>query len=260
VPGLRREELARLADVSVDYYVRLEQGRAGQPSEGVLDALGRALRLDDTERAHLHELSRPVRRRRREPLPERVGREVRRLIEGLAGVAAMVVGRRTDVLAWNALAAKLLADWGALPPEQRNVARHVFLDEAARELCLDWEEGAQATVAWLRFAAGRHPDDPALSELISELSMKSDEFRRWWPRHDVDEKTHATKRFMHPIVGRLALAYETLALTGDGDQVLLVYTAEPGSGSETALRLLDAAAQSAAQEAGMPARVPTSSR
>jgi transcriptional regulator with XRE-family HTH domain len=203
VPGLRREELAQLAGVSVDYYVRLEQGRAGQPSEGVLDALGRALRLDDTEWAHLHDLSRPARRRRREPPPERVRPEVRRLMDALDSTStpAMVIGRRADVLAWNETAAALVADWGTLPPEQRNVARHVFLDEGARDLYPDWEEGAQDTVAYLRLAAGRHPNDRALAELIGELSMTSEEFRRWWPRHDVHEKTHGTKRFMHPIVG-----------------------------------------------------------
>jgi transcriptional regulator with XRE-family HTH domain len=247
VPGLRREELAQLAGVSVDYYVRLEQGRAGQPSEGVLDALGRALRLDDTEWAHLHDLGRPVRRRRREPPPERVRSEVRRLMGALDSTSspAMVIGRRADVLAWNETAAALVADWGTLPPEQRNAARHVFLDEGARELYPDWEEGARATVAYLRLAAGRHPDDPALAELIGELSMNSEEFRRWWPRHDVQEKTHGMKRFMHPIVGPLTLAYESLALAGDDDQTLVVYTAEPGSGSETALRLLRAATQPA---------------
>jgi transcriptional regulator with XRE-family HTH domain len=243
VPGLRREELAQLAGVSVDYYVRLEQGRAGQPSEGVLDALARALRLDDAERAHLYDLSRPARRRRREPQPERVRPEVRRLIDALDEIPAMVIGRRTDILAWNRIVAVLVVDWGAMPPEPRNAARHVFLDEGARELYPDWEEGARATVASLRLAAGRHPDDPGLTELIGELSMKSEEFRRWWPRHDVHEKTHGTKRFMHPVVGPLTLAYESLALPGDGDQTLVVYTAEPGSESETALRLLSSAAQ-----------------
>jgi transcriptional regulator with XRE-family HTH domain len=243
VPGLRREELAQLAGVSVDYYVRLEQGRAGQPSEGVLDALTRALRLDDTERAHLHDLSRPARRRRREAPPERVRPGVRRLIGALDGNPAMVVGRRTDVLAWNRLAAALVIDWGALPPDQRNAARHVFLDDGARELYADWEEGAQATVAYLRLAAGRHPDDPGLAGLIGELSMKSEEFRRWWPRHDVHEKTHGAKRLNHPIVGPLTLFYESLALPRDGDQTLIVYTAEPGSQAETALRLLGSAAE-----------------
>ena len=242
VTGLRREELAQLAGVSVDYYVRLEQGRAGHPSEGVLDAIARVLRLDDAERAHLFDLSRPVRRRRSSPT-ERVRPGVRRLLETVPHLPAMVIGRRMDVLAWNRLAAALLADWGTLPREQRNTARHFFLDAGARELYSDWEESARATVAWLRLAAGRHPDDVGVAELIGELSMKSEEFRRLWPRHDVREKTHGTKRFQHPIVGSLTLAYESLALPGDGDQTLVVYTAEPGSSSETALRLLASAAE-----------------
>jgi transcriptional regulator with XRE-family HTH domain len=242
VPGLRREELAQLAGVSFDYYVRLEQGRAGHPSEAVLDAIARALQLDDAERAHLFDLSRPA-RRRRAARPERVRPAVRRLIDALDGLPAMVVGRRMDVLAWNRLAAALLVDWGELPREQRNSARHFFLDDGARELYLDWEENARAAVAWLRLAAGRHPDDAGLAELIGELSMKSGDFRRLWPRHDVREKTHGTKRLLHPIVGPLTLNYESLALPGDGDQMLFLYTAEPGSKSETALRLLGSATQ-----------------
>jgi transcriptional regulator with XRE-family HTH domain len=238
VPGLRREELAQLAGVSVDYYVRLEQGRAGQASEAVLDAIARALRLNDAERAHVYDLSRPVRRRRRELRPERVRPGVKQLIDALDGIPAMLTGRRMDVLAWNSLAAALLVDWGALPREQRNAARHVFLDDSARELYADWEEGARATVAYLRLVAGRHPDDAGLAELIGELSMKSEEFRRWWADHDVHEKTHGTKRLVHPIVGELTVSYESFTLPGESDQVLVTYTAEPGSESETALRLL----------------------
>jgi transcriptional regulator with XRE-family HTH domain len=242
VPGLRREELAQLAGVSVDYYVRLEQGRAGHPSEGVLDAIARALRLDDTERIHLFDLTRPVRRRRASPT-ERVRPEVRRLLDALPGLPAMVIGRRMDVLAWNQLAAALIVDWGTLPREHRNSARHFFLDEGARDLYVDWEESARATVGWLRLAAGRHPDDAGLAELIGELSMRSEDFRRLWPRHDVREKTHGTKRLQHPIVGPLTLDYESLSLSGDGDQTLVLYTAEPGSESETALRLLGSVAE-----------------
>jgi transcriptional regulator with XRE-family HTH domain len=244
VPGLRREELAQLAGVSVDYYVRLEQGRAGHPSEGVLDALARALRLDDDEREHLYDLCRPGPRRRRPARPERVRPELRRLVETLE-VPAMLLGRRMDVLAWNRLAAALVVDWGALPPGRRNTAHHFFLDEGARELYLDWDANAESTVAYLRLAAGRHPDDPQLAALIGELSVKSEEFRRWWARHGVRDKTHGTKRFQHPVVGRLELAFETLALPADGDQLLILYTAEPGSESETALRLLASAAEPA---------------
>jgi transcriptional regulator with XRE-family HTH domain len=254
VPGLRREELAQLAGVSVDYYVRLEQGRAGQPSEGVLDAIARALRLDDAERAHVYDLSRPVRRRRRELRLERVRPGLKRLIDALDGVPVMLTGRRMDVLAWNRLAAALLVDWGALPREQRNAARHVFLDDSARELYADWEEGARATVAYLRLVAGRHPDDAGLAELIGELSMKSEDFRRWWADHDVHEKTHGTKRLVHPIVGELTVSYESLTLPGDSDQVLVTYTAEPGSESETALRLLGSMSEPGVGTGGGPAR------
>jgi transcriptional regulator with XRE-family HTH domain len=250
VPGLRREELAQLAGVSVDYYERLEQGRAGQPSEAVLEAIARALRLDSAERLHLYDLSRPTRPRRRAPHRERVRPEVQRLLDALDGLPAMVTGRRMDVLAWNRLAAALVVDWGALPPQQRNSARHVFLDEGARRLYVDWEQGAKDTVASLRLAAGRHPDDPELAALVGELSVKSEDFRRWWAAHDVLEKTHGTKRLMHPIVGPLTLAFETLLLPGDGDQVLGIYTAEPGSESETALRLLASIASQSGRRDG----------
>jgi transcriptional regulator with XRE-family HTH domain len=239
VPGLRREELAQLAGVSADYYVRLEQGRGGHPSDGVLEAIARALNLDDAERAHLYDLARPRRPRRRPARPERVRPELQHLLDSMEHVPAFVLGRRMDVLGWNRLAASLVVDFGSLPPEQRNTARLVFLDEGMRSHYPDWEEAARDAVAHLRLLAGRHPDDPALAELIGELSMKSEEFRRWWARHDVREKTHGRKHMEHPIVGRLTLFYETLALRGDPDQVLVTYVAEPGSESETALRLLE---------------------
>jgi transcriptional regulator with XRE-family HTH domain len=245
VPGLRREEIASLAGMSVDYYVRLEQGRAGQPSNEVLEAIARALRLDDDELAHLHDLARPTRRRRRPPQPERVRPEVQRLLDALDHVPAMVFGRRMDVLAWNRLAAALWVDFGSLPREQRNAARLVFLDEGTRQLNPDWEQGAWETVAYLRLAAGRHPDDAELAALIGELSMKSPDFRRLWARHDVHEKTHGTKCHIHPLVGELTLSWETLALPGDSDQMLITFTAEPGSESETGLRLLGSMAEPA---------------
>jgi hypothetical protein len=163
-----------------------------------------------------------------------------------------------DVLAWNRLAAALLVDFGALPPGQRNIARLVFLDEGMRSKYPTWEQAVRETVAHLRLLAGRHPDDPALMELIGELSMKSEDFRRWWARHDVREKTHGTKRMQHPLVGPLTLFYETLAPRGDPNQVLVTYVAEPGSASETALRLLDSAtdAHSAAEPGGSPPSLP----
>jgi transcriptional regulator with XRE-family HTH domain len=246
VPGLRRQELAQLAGVSVDYYVRLEQGRAGQPSAEVVEAIARALRLDDDELAHLHDLGRPTRRRRRPPKPERVRTEVQHLLDALDDrVPAMVVGRRMDVLSWNRLAAVLGVDWGSLPPEQRNAARYMFLDDGARELYPDWEQGAREAVAYLRFAAGRYPDDSELAALVGELSVKSADFRRWWARHDVRAKSNGRKRLQHPIVGPITLSYEALTLAGDPDQVLIIYTAAPGSESETALRLLGSVAETA---------------
>jgi transcriptional regulator with XRE-family HTH domain len=240
VPGLRREELARLAGVSVDYYVRLEQGRGGvHPSDAVLGALARALQLDPAEHAHLRRLARaplaPAPRRQR---AQRVRPEVQRLLDRLEEVPAFVLGRRMDVLAWNRLAARLHVDFAALPARMRNMPRLVFLDDAARELYPDWQQVARETVAYLRFEASAHPDDADLHELVGELSTRSPEFRRWWARHDVREKSHGTKRYRHPLVGELELHYETLALPADDRQTLVTYTAPAGSPSETALRML----------------------
>jgi transcriptional regulator with XRE-family HTH domain len=243
VPGLRREELAQLSGVSADYYIRLEQGRGGHPSEGVLDAIATALNLDEAERAHLFDLARPARPRRRASRPERIRAELQVLLDALERVPAFVLGRHMDVLGWNRLAAALIVDFGALAPRERNTARLVFLDEGVRSAYPDWEEAARETVAHLRLLAGRHPDDPVLAELIGELSMHSGDFRRWWARHDVREKTHGTKHMQHPLVGPLTLHYETLALRGDQDQILVTYVAAPGSESETALRLLGSMAE-----------------
>ena len=248
VPGLRREELAQLAGVSVDYYVRLEQGRAAHPSAEVLDALARALQLDEVERRHMHDLAVPAPAARRAPAPERVLPGLRRLLDQLDAVPALIIGRRMDVLAWNRLAAALLGDPARLAPEHRNQARIMFLDPAARELYADWERHARETVGYLRHCAGRHPDDPGIAALVGELSVKSAEFARWWAGHHVREKTSGTKRYRHAVVGELTLGYETLVPPGAPDQALITYTAEPGSASETALRLLGAWAAPAAEE------------
>jgi len=253
VPGLRREELALLAGVSVDYYVRLEQGRAEHPSESVLDAIARALRLDETEVAHLHTLARPgpVRRRRRRPA--RVRPELLRLVERLDGVPALVLGPRMDVLAWNSLGAALVVDFAALPPRERNMPRLMFLDEETRRLYPDWETVARETVAFLRLTAGRSREDAELAELVGELSLASRDFARWWADHDVREKTHGRKRFAHPAVGELILDYETLVLPDEPEQALVTYTAGAGSRSETGLRLLASlAAEPAAQTPSTP--------
>jgi len=238
VPGLRREELAQLAGVSVDYYVRLEQGRAHHPSAEVLDALARALQLEEVERSHLHEIATPAPPRRRRAAPERVRPGVQRLLDQFDSVPAFVLGRRMDLLAWNRLAGALVGDPARLPAGRRNMAWMTFLDPACQALYADWERVARETVGYLRHCAGRYPDDPALAELVGELSLKSEPFSRWWAGHLVREKTHGIKRMVHPVVGDLTLSYETLTLAGEPDQALITYTAEPGSESETALRLL----------------------
>jgi transcriptional regulator with XRE-family HTH domain len=238
VPGLRREEVAQLAGVSVDYYVRLERGRGVNVSESVLDALARALRLTDTERSHLFAVARPTRARHRPMAPQRVRPGLYRMLETLTEIPAMVIGLRMDVLATNRLARALLVDFDALPHRERNMARFLFLDEAARELYVDWEATARGTVASLHLYAGRNPHDPHLAALIGELSLRDRDFRRWWADHDVLLRTHGAKRYHHPVVGDLVLDYEALTPTGDPDQTLGLHTAEPGSPSEQALRLL----------------------
>jgi transcriptional regulator with XRE-family HTH domain len=254
VAGLRREELAMLAGVSADYYVRLEQGRDTHPSEQVLEALARVLRLDDDAVAHLHDLARPApRRRRSRGRPERVRPGVLRLLESWSQVPAFVLGRRMDVLAYNALAGMLHSGFA----NERNVVRLVFLDPAAREVYPEWEAVAQETVATLRAAAGADLEDPRLVELVGELSLKSDDFRRLWARHDVREKAAGTKRFVHPMVGELVLGYESFAVAGTPGQLLVGYHAEPGSASERALALLQSIA---ADEAVAPVTATASSR
>jgi len=239
VAGLRREELALLAGVSVDYYVRLEQGRDTHPSEQVLDALARALCLDDDAVAHLHDLARPAPRRRRpRERPERVRPGVLRLLESWSAIPAFVLGRRMDVLAFNALAGMLHDGFAT----ERNMVRLVFLDPAARDTFPDFDAVAQETVATLRAAAGADLDDPRLAELVGELSLKSDEFRRLWARHEVREKASGVKRMLHPMVGELVLGYETLRVNDAPEQLVVGYHAEPGSASERALALLGAMA------------------
>ncbi|MGY0018297.1 helix-turn-helix domain-containing protein [Streptomyces sp. cg35] len=240
VPGLRREELAQLAGVSVAYYTRLEQGNGRNVSAEVLDAIARALRLSDAEQAHLTRLAKPKQQRRRARPPRRqtVRPGLRQLLDSLEGVPAYVAGARSEILAWNRMAAALFGDWGALPPAERNWARLTFLDPGYRDLFRDWDSKASDMVSYLRLYAGQHPDDPDLSALVGELSVKSEEFRRLWATHDVKEKGHGVKRMRHPLVGELTLSYETLHLPDDDEQYLCVYHAEPGSPAAEALRLL----------------------
>ncbi|MER6141030.1 helix-turn-helix transcriptional regulator [Streptomyces sparsogenes] len=262
VPGLRREELAQLAGVSAGYYTRLEQGQSPNASDAVLDAVARVLRLDEAERAHLYSLARPKPPvRRRAARPERVRPGVRVMIESFGGVPALVMGRFCDVLAWNRTAHALLAghlDFDApdRPAERPNIARLMFLDPHTRELYADWPRKARSTVADLRLLAGRYPGDPALTGLIGELTVGSEEFARLWAAHAVGDCGTATRVYRHPLVGTMTLMCELLTLPEDEGQRVAVMNAEPGSPSEEALRLLadlTAAATAAATTTAAPA-------
>ncbi|MEU2375173.1 helix-turn-helix transcriptional regulator [Streptomyces misionensis] len=239
VPGLRREELAQLAGVSVAYYTRLEQGNGRNVSAEVLDSIARALRLTDAEHAHLTHLAKPKSHKKRPAARQQhVRPALRQLLDTMEGVPAYVVGRRSEILAWNRMAAAVFGDWEDLPAAERNWARLVFLRPEYRDLFVDWEQKAIDIVCALRMDAGCWPDDPRLSALVGELSVKSEEFRRLWATHDVKEKSHGVKRLHHPLVGDLALNFESLRLSDGTDQSLLVYHAEPGSPSAESLRLL----------------------
>ena len=238
VPGLRREELAALAGVSADYYIRLEQGRLQNVSESILEAVARALRLDEAERTHLYNIAKPTRRPMR-ARPQSVRASQQWLLDALHATPAYVLGRRLDLVAWNDMASALLTvDLATLPADRRNIARLVFLDDNARELWVSWDRKAQETLGGLRMQAGAHPDDPGLANLIGELSVKSPEFRQMWAEQAVWATPNGTMQFAHPVVGELTLAYEALAVPDRPDQLMIVYTAEPGSPSDVALRLL----------------------
>jgi transcriptional regulator with XRE-family HTH domain len=240
VPGLRREEVALLAGVSTDYYTRLEQGRKITPSSGVVDAIARALDLDSVGRAHLGHLigATPARAPRTAPSVQRVRPGLRQLIDALQEQPAMILGRRMDILASNRIARALFADFEAIKPKERNYARWMFVDDAARELFKDWDVQARAAVESLRFAAASDPDDRLTQELVDELTTSSTDFRQWWMEHRVYQRTFGSKRLHHPIVGDLTVEYETFTLPGDPDQTLFVYTTEPATVSRQAMDLL----------------------
>lgn len=271
VPGLRREELAQLAGVSITYYTRLEQGQSRNVSDEVLDAIARALRLDGDEHAHLRNLARPDRSGRSGRSAkgraaegfERTRPAVRQLIGAMADVPAVAVGRRNEVLAWNPLGHALLAGHLDLaapdrPADRPNLSRQLFLDPRTRELYPHWETEARAQVAFLRLAAGRHQEDKQLAELIGELSMKSTEFAALWSRHPVHDCLFGSKEFWHPVVGELTLDFEALPLPEASGHRMLLFSAAPGSSAEAGLRLLAAsAAMAPAADLGLPSSAPT---
>ena len=241
VPGLRREEVALLAGVSVDYYTRLERGNLGGVSETVLDALAGALRLDEAERAHLGDLARssqPTARRRRRSTKQKVRPSVQWLLDSITASAAIAENGRLDALATNQLGRAFHAHLFDGSGRPVNFARFVFLDPRAQEFFADWERAAKDVSALLRLEAGRNPFDRELSDLIGELSTRSEEFRGLWATHDVRLHTKGEKRFKHPLVGELELSYNRIDVAADPGLMIVTYTAEPGSRSEEALRLL----------------------
>jgi transcriptional regulator with XRE-family HTH domain len=245
VAGLRREEAALLAGVSVDYYTKLERGNLAGVSDSVLEAVARALQLDEAERAHLFDLARTANttaaaagNARRRPARQYVRPGVQRLLDAMTSAPAYVRNGRLDVLAANALGRAVFApifDTAAATP---NIARFIFLNPAAGNFYLGWDQLAEDVVALLRAEAGRDPYDRALSDLIGELSTRSEQFRRMWAAHDVRMHRSGVKRLHHPVVGELTLAYESMELTADAGLRLNAYTAEPGSPDQDALNLL----------------------
>ena len=241
VPGLRREEVAVLAGVSVPYYTRLERGNLSGVSESVLEALARALQLDEAERAHLFDLARaaqPAAPKRRRRTQQRVRPSVQRMIDAMTGAPAFVQNGRLDILAANALGRALFSELYVDPVRPVNPARFVFLSPRAPDFYGDWERAANDTVAILRTEAGRDPYDSSLSDLVGELSTRSEEFRTRWASHNVRIHRTGAKDLHHPVVGDLSLTYEMLDLSADSGLVIVAYTAEPGSKSAEALDLL----------------------
>ncbi len=243
VPGLRRSEVAQLAGMSVEYYTRLERGALGGVSDAVLDALAGALRLDEAEQAHLFDLARAAGERVRPRQSHRDSRggvrpSIQRLLDGMPGMPAFVRNGRLDVLAINALGEALYAQAFASPVRPVNLARFVFLDPRATLLHPNWDESARTTVALLRTAAGRTPYDKGLTDLVGELSTRSEEFRTRWAAHDVRLHYSGTKHFHHPAVGDLTLSYDALDLPGDRGLTLTVYGADAGTPTADGLTLL----------------------
>jgi transcriptional regulator with XRE-family HTH domain len=241
VPGLRRSEVASLAGISPEYMTKLERGNATGVSDSVIDGLVHALQLDEAERAHLEDLFRAAgttRPPRRRPARQPVRPTVQRILDSMIGAPALVLNGRLDVLAANNLGTALYSPIYADPVRPANTARFVFLDRQATEFFRDYETAANDTVALLRAEAGRDPYDRDLSDLIGQLSTRSDDFRRRWAAHNVRIHTTGVKLIHHPIVGNLDLPFESLSLPADPSQSLLTYTAEPGSPTQDALNLL----------------------
>jgi transcriptional regulator with XRE-family HTH domain len=238
VPGLRREEVAVLAAISTDYYSRLEQGRI-QASPSVLASLARVLRLDDDQRAYMYQLAakddyRPPRRRAR----PKVQPQLQRILDDMALTPVFVIGPRTEVVAWNAMGAALITDFGKIPEKQRYYIRLLITDPAMRELYADWEGVTRLAIAQMRMHNANNPGDVRLAELVGELSVQDAQFRQWWAAHDVATRDTGTKHLRHPVVGDLHLDWNAVTWAADPDLQLIVWTAELGTATHDRLRLL----------------------
>jgi transcriptional regulator with XRE-family HTH domain len=245
VPGLRREEVARLAGVSVDYYTRLERGNLTGVSDSVLDAIAGALELDRAEHDHLYDLARAANTSGRKraasaagSAPSGVRPELQYLLDTITGAPAFIGNNRMDIVAANTLGYALYSDMYRSTPRPANHSRFIFLDPRSQDFYPDWDRAANVNVAILRREAGRSPHDKGIAELVGELSMRSDEFRTRWAAHNVRRHYAGTKFFKHPVVGVLELNYQVLGLEEDPGHTLTVYPATPGSPSDQALKLL----------------------
>jgi transcriptional regulator with XRE-family HTH domain len=259
-PGLRREELAALAGVSIDYYIRLERGKETRPSPSVLDALARALRLDAEESSYLREIAaQAARGAAGEPRPAPT-RSVRptllNMLEAIRPCPAYVLSRTNDMLAANPSGLHLMPGMAAWPAKQRNTIRYTFLHPYAQSLWPDWETKARACVAHLRAVVGTAPDAPDLVALVGELVVKSPDFSRMWERYDVRKVGYGQKTFLHPEIGRITLSHEVLEVIRTQDQRLVVYSAEPGTPDHDAIVLLDMKGAGALSCAASPSAEP----
>ncbi|GII33536.1 helix-turn-helix transcriptional regulator [Planotetraspora mira] len=241
-PGLRREELATLSGISIDYYIRLERGKETRPSPSILDALARALHLDDQEHHHLRELAARAAHYAPEPPPapsRTVRPHLKLLLETMRPSPAYIISRSMDLLAWNHGGLALYAGLDDWPTKQRNLARYLFLHPTAHRLFPDWDNQVRACVSRLRAAAGTAPDAPDLTSLVGELLLKSADFAKLWERYDVTGRKHSHKTFHHPHVGLITLNTQSMHLEGTPGQRLGVYVTEPGTPDHDAMLLLD---------------------
>ncbi|WP_105974258.1 helix-turn-helix domain-containing protein [Streptomyces geranii] len=238
VSGLRREEVALLAAISTEYYTRIEQGRL-QASAPLLDEIAQVLRLNDDQRTYLFELAAKQSARPSTPdQRQRLDPQLQHLLDDLTTSPAFVIGRRTDILGWNQLAAALWTDFGTYPEPERVFVRLLFTEPWMRELYADWEEVTRLAIAQLRMESARYPGDQKLTALVHELSARDTQFRQRWTEHDVAARLRGTKKLCHTAVGDLTLDWDTLTCAVDPDQHMIVWTAPPGTPTHDGLRLL----------------------